>query len=230
MTYTQNNNLSPSQSCFPGDKDNKTTDYMLTRVEDRTVQNGHENELNDVFYIDHINIGTLSDFGINPTYKNYVNVDFAKFITAIHENFVFLNNAISNSGTPSEPDTPSEPNTPQDSNYYYYVGLTQPDSSTVISNTVGKGQQGWHLIGDTLSGYSLANPIYNGGNPTDCINLNENYDDVDYYIALPDGVCLRDGSGTDHSSEYLIQSGVTINSRTYNIFKDHFSDFMFIVY
>ena len=119
---------------------------------------------------------------------------------------------------------------PEAKPYYYYVGLTQPDSSTVISNAVGKGQQGWHLIGDTLSGYSLSNPIYNGGNPADCINLNAEYNDVDYYIALPNGVCLRDGSGTDHSSEYLIQSGVTINSRTYNIFKDHFSDFMFIVY
>ena len=115
-------------------------------------------------------------------------------------------------------------------NYYYYVGLEQPTGSTIISNIVGPGQMGWHLIGDTLDGYSLTNPIYNGGNPNNCINVNSNFDDVDYYIALPAGVSLRDGSGNDHSNEYLIQSAVIINGQTYNIFKDHFSDCMFIIY
>jgi hypothetical protein len=114
--------------------------------------------------------------------------------------------------------------------YYFYVGFIQPNNSTTISDIVNKGEIGWHLIGDTLEGYSLTNPIYNGGNPADCINLNEDFDDVDYYIALPDGVYLRDGSGQEHNEQYLIQSGININGHTYNIFKDHFSDFMFIVY
>ncbi len=134
--------------------------------------------------------------------------------------------------TPTGPTGDTTPTGPQgdESNYYFYVGLNQPTSSTVIDETVGAGQMGWHLIGETLDGYTLDNPIYNGGNPSDCINVNSDYDDVDYYIALPEGIGLRDGSGNDHSGEYLIQTGVTIGGHTYNIFKDHFSDAMFVIY
>ena len=115
--------------------------------------------------------------------------------------------------------------------YYFYVGLEKPTSaSNPAANVVGSGQQGWHLIGDTLEGYSLSNPIYNGGNPADCINLNPEFDDVDYYIALPVGVHMRDGSGAVHDDEYLIESNVEIKGHKYNIFKDHYSDAMFIFY
>lgn len=115
--------------------------------------------------------------------------------------------------------------------YYFYVGLEKPTSATnPAANTVGSGQQGWHLIGDTFEGYSLSNPIYNGGNPADCINLNPEFDDVDYYIALPVEIHLRDGSGTVHDAQYLIESDVEIKGHKYNIFKDHFSDAMFIFY
>jgi len=115
--------------------------------------------------------------------------------------------------------------------YYFYVGLEKPTSaSNPAANIVGDKQVGWHLIGDTVEGYSLSNPIYNGGYSSQTINVNADYDDVDFYVAIPTETHLHDGLGNELDSGFIIQSNVTIDNHTYNIFKIFNSDFLFVIY
>ena len=114
--------------------------------------------------------------------------------------------------------------------YYFYVGLTKPTSSTTISSTASAQQTGWHLIGDSIDGYSASSPVYVGGIPSQTINVNADYEDVDFYVAIPVGLNLHDGLGNIIDSLFLDTSNVTINEHPYNIFKIYNSDFLATIY
>ena len=126
--------------------------------------------------------------------------------------------------------------------YYWYVGVEKPTSaSNPAANLApsgwkpvfGDGQSrypGWRFIGNTLDNISEDNPLYNGGIYDQCINIDANFNDVDYYIALPVGLGLYDSDGKNYSSQYLIESDVTIAGHQYNIYKDHNSDVLFVIY
>ena len=114
--------------------------------------------------------------------------------------------------------------------YYFYVGLTKPTSSTTIGTPVTGQQMGWHLIGDSIDGYSVASPVYAGSVPSQTINVNPDYDDVDFYAAVPVGLSLHDGLGNIIDSLFLDTANVTINGHSYNIFKIYNSDFLATIY
>jgi len=115
--------------------------------------------------------------------------------------------------------------------YFFYVGLEKPTSaSNPAANLVGAQQMGWHLIGETITGYSASNPVYVGGNVNQTINVNPDYDDVDFYVAVPVGLNLYDGFGTYLTNDFIDTANVTIATHQYNIFKIHNSDFLFSIY
>ena len=114
---------------------------------------------------------------------------------------------------------------------FFYVGLEKPTSaSNPAANVVGAQQMGWHLIGSSLDGYNATNPVYVGGDVNQTINVNENYDDVDFYVAIPVGTHLYDGFGTYLDNDFIDTENVKIGEHTYNIFKIHNSDFLFSIY
>ena len=115
--------------------------------------------------------------------------------------------------------------------YFFYVGLEKPTSaSNPAANLVGAQQMGWHLIGETITGYSASNPVYKGSIPSQTININPDYEDVYFYIAVPVGLSIHDGLGNILDSQMLDTPNVTINGHVYNIFKDHNSDFLASIY
>ena len=118
--------------------------------------------------------------------------------------------------------------------YYWYVGLTQPTISTDPSqNTTTNNSDAnkWHIIGTSLGTYSAANPLYKGSLTT--ITLDENYDDVDFYICIPTQLSIYDGLGNDIADTQtftLMQSDIVIAGVHYRIYKQHNSEFMFNIY
>lgn len=112
---------------------------------------------------------------------------------------------------------PSEPK-----NYYVYIGLTEPTAATIIGDELAESNDdtGWHLIGTTLT-----SPLWA---PTaDGIVLNENYEDVDFYIAAPGNFGVYDGLGT--SVAYQSLGNVQIDGVTYNVVKGAAAEFAFTI-
>lgn len=116
--------------------------------------------------------------------------------------------------------------------YFFYVGLEKPtsDSNPAATYVHANWVPGWHLIGNSIDGYNSTNPIYVGGDANQTINLNENYDDIDFYVAIPVGTHLYDGFGTYLDNDFIDTENVKIGENTYNIFKIHNSDFLFSIY
>ena len=118
--------------------------------------------------------------------------------------------------------------------YYWYVGTelpttsSNPSSNITTSNTTANA---WHEIGTTLGSYSATNPLVNGSrNP---ININPEYDDVLYYICIPVGLGIYDGSGTNVAGSNtfpLVSGNITIAGKQYNIYSNVNSDFLGKVY
>ena len=111
-------------------------------------------------------------------------------------------------------------------NYYLYIGLNKPTSATnpdndLSSNNIplyeGYRAAGWINLGSTISQYNASNPAYNGGNQT--IILDEDFDDVTCYIAVPSGMKTYDGLGNP-ISWILEESNITIKSHSYNIYRN----------
>lgn len=84
------------------------------------------------------------------------------------------------------------------SNFYWYIGTTLPSAlptsiSDIQSNST---QQGWHLIGSTLSGFE-----HDMNDRTNWITIVENAqseaDLIHYYIVIPTDVSFKDGLGTN---------------------------------
>jgi hypothetical protein len=123
--------------------------------------------------------------------------------------------------------------TVDDPNYYFYVGLTKPTSSTVIFNVVTGGNPGWHLIGDSLSGININNKAHDSSNPSNMISVEPTYttdDGVDYYIVIPTELSIYDGLGNNITSMYTNLGNVEIQGHTYKILKDHDFEFIFSIY
>ena len=126
--------------------------------------------------------------------------------------------------------------------YYWYVGGEKPTSaSNPAANLAPSGYKtvlgggtarypGWRVIGNTLDNISEDNPLYNGGIYEQCINIDANFNDVDFYIAVPVEFALYDSDGKNYSNQYLFESNVTIAGHQYNIYKDHNSDVLFVIY
>lgn len=123
---------------------------------------------------------------------------------------------------------------PQPKDLYWYIGLTQPTAETVIANDlateydattnpVTEASTGWRLIGTTLDGYT-----YDA--QTHTIVLNPDYNSVDYYIAFPGTLRVKDGLGTDITSSFTNIGTVTINEVTYNIYTEQRDEFGMIIY
>ena len=224
-----------SNAGYPGDKSNPSGNYRLISSKDKGAQNVN----NKILFIEHVNIGKLRNFAVNPTY-NTIEYKFSDFVTSLHENFRYLNtelenikNSLNGDNTTiyvPEPEPEPEPTPSTNTSYYFYVGLTKPTSSTTIGTPVTGQQMGWHLIGDSISGYTVSAPVYKGGDTNQTINVNANYDDVDFYVAIPVGLNLYDGFGTFLNNDFIDTANVTIASHQYNIFKIHNSDFLFSIY
>ena len=224
-----------SNAGYPGDKSNPSGNYRLISSKDKGAQNVN----NKILFIEHVNIGKLRNFAVNPTY-NTIEYKFSDFVTSLHENFRYLNtelenikNSLNGDNTTiyvPEPEPEPEPTQPTNTSYYFYVGLTKPTSSTTIGTPVTGQQMGWHLIGDSIDGYSVASPVYAGSVPSQTINVNPDYDDVDFYAAVPVGLSLHDGLGNIIDSLFLDTANVTINGHSYNIFKIYNSDFLATIY
>ena len=112
--------------------------------------------------------------------------------------------------------------------------MTQPTASTnpaTNTTTTDSDANKWHIIGTSLGSYSMSSPLYKGSlNP---ITLNEEYDDVDFYICIPVELSIYDGLGNDIASTAaftLISSNITIANVQYNIYKRHYAEFAFNIY
>ena len=117
--------------------------------------------------------------------------------------------------------------------YYWYVGKTKPTTSTnpESEKATADNAMGWHLVGASFNAddYDSGNMLHKGGAGT--INIDPDYNDVDYYIALPVGIRIYNGFGQDITSKYtLVSSSITIAGAIYNVYSDFNSEFGFHIY
>lgn len=115
--------------------------------------------------------------------------------------------------------------------YYWYVGTDNPIGISEIKDSDianADNEMGWHLIGTELGSYSSSNMLHKGGVGT--INIDPDYNDVKYYIALPIGIGIYDGLGNNLTSKYTLESTSTIMGVKYNVYSDINSEFTFNLY
>ena len=117
--------------------------------------------------------------------------------------------------------------------YYWYVGKTKPTTSTNPESEIATADNtmGWHLIGTSFNAdnYNSGNMLHKGGSGT--INIDPDYNDVEYYIALPVGIGIYNGFGNDITANYtLVSSSITIAGAQYNVYSDLNSEFGFHIY
>jgi hypothetical protein len=117
--------------------------------------------------------------------------------------------------------------------YYWYVGKTKPTTSTnpESEKATTDTAMGWHLIGTSFNAdnYNSGNMLHKGGAGT--INIDPDYNDVEYYIALPVGIGIYNGFGNDITANYtLVSSSITIAGAKYNVYSDFNSEFGFHIY
>jgi hypothetical protein len=117
--------------------------------------------------------------------------------------------------------------------YYWYVGKTKPTTSTnpESEKATADNAMGWHLIGASFNAddYDSGNMLHKGGAGT--INIDPDYNDVEYYIALPVGIGIYNGFGNDITANYtLVSSSITIAGAKYNVYSDFNSEFGFHIY
>jgi hypothetical protein len=116
----------------------------------------------------------------------------------------------------------------QPKNYYFYIGTTEPTANTIITDEIAEGNddKGWHFIGTSVGNYSAASPLW--APAADGIVLDEDFEDVEFYLALPGNQKVYDGLG----GEVLYQSlgVINIDGVSYNIYKGVSSEFAFKIY
>jgi hypothetical protein len=113
--------------------------------------------------------------------------------------------------------------------YYWYVGKTKPTTSTnpESEKATADNTMGWHLIGASFNAddYHSGNMLHRGAG-AGTINIDPEYNDVEYYIALPVGIGIYNGFGQDITSNYtLVSSSITIAGVIYNVYSDFNSEF-----
>ena len=117
--------------------------------------------------------------------------------------------------------------------YYWYVGLNKPTTSTDPTTELATADDamGWHKIGSLLGTYSKGSPLWAGASQGKVINLNPDYDDVTFYVALPVGIGIYDGLGNEVTHKFtLVSSDVYIAGRNYNVYSDLNSEFGLLLY
>ena len=115
----------------------------------------------------------------------------------------------------------------QSSDMYWYLGLTQPTDNTVITDELAENANslGWHFIGSTLGTYSATNPLNQN---TESFILNEDFDDVTYYVVLPGSLKVYDGLGGVVGYDNL--GTCTIDGVQYTIYQGLGSEFGFKIF
>ncbi len=109
-----------------------------------------------------------------------------------------------------------------DSNYYWYVGHTDPSTMSEISPMAEGNGPGWRKIGTTLPTYNENNRLWSSATNGDIVIASGlNFSNI--YIAIPNtttiphnglgGSCLEDGSYTK------LPNTTTIDRVTYTIYK-----------
>jgi hypothetical protein len=106
-----------------------------------------------------------------------------------------------------------------ETNYYWYVGQTNPSTMTSISPIVTDMESpGWRLIGTTLPTYSSSNMLWNSNN---VITTGSSL--AKQYVAIPaeSSACPRDGVGNDASTVdmYTRLSDITISGISYKVYE-----------
>ena len=104
--------------------------------------------------------------------------------------------------------------------YYWYVGQTNPASMTSITPIVTDNTSpGWRLIGTSVPTYSSSNMLYNPNVATIVTGTTLQYN----YIAIPtkSSAIMRDGGGNPGTSVNLctLIGTKTIENVVYNIYK-----------
>ena len=114
---------------------------------------------------------------------------------------------------------------------YWYIGLNEPTSATIISDDLAKGEyeMGWHYIQGVLTNYSELNPIF-AGSADNAIIINENYNDVDYYVVLPAGVGIHGALADPNPGDYTLVNTVELGGVHYNVYHAVGSEFAWILY
>ena len=113
--------------------------------------------------------------------------------------------------------------------YYWYVGLKKPDTSTnpILDLAIRDYFPGWHKIWKPLEEYNASNMLYNG--VTSSININ--WEDTTYYLALPIGINIYNGSGNNITSSFTLESSnVKIAGELYNVYSGYASKFNYNLY
>lgn len=113
--------------------------------------------------------------------------------------------------------------------YYWYVGLKKPDTSTnpILDLALRDYTSGWHKIWKPLEEYNASNMLYNG--VTSSININ--WEDTTYYLALPIGINIYNGSGNNITSSFTLESSnVKIAGELYNVYSGYASKFNYNLY
>ena len=110
-----------------------------------------------------------------------------------------------------------------DSNYYWYIGHTDPSTMNEISSSSmaeGNGP-GWRKIGTTLPEYNINNKLWSNGINGDIDISETTWSNI--YIAVPNTTIIpRDGlntSGIANGSYTKLPNTKTINGVTYTIYK-----------
>jgi hypothetical protein len=115
---------------------------------------------------------------------------------------------------------PAEP-----TEYYWYIGLQNPSNDVIAENLAEDGDSlGWHYIGTQLGTYSAATPL----NTNNGFVLDENFDDVDYFLALPGSLKAYDGLGG--AIPYTNLGTTTISGIEYTIYQGIGAEFNYKIY
>lgn len=109
--------------------------------------------------------------------------------------------------------------------YYWYIGLQNPSNDVIIENLAADADSlGWHYIGTQLGTYSAASPL----NANNGFILNEDFDDVDYFLALPGTLKVYDDLGT--VLPYTNLGTAIIGGIEYTIYQGIGAEFNFKIY
>lgn len=109
-----------------------------------------------------------------------------------------------------------------DSNYYWYVGHTDPSTMSEISPMAEGNGPGWRKIGTTIPEYNINNKLWSNATNGDIIIASgTNWSNI--YIAIPNTTTIpRNGleqSNIDNGSYTKLPNTKTINGVTYTIYK-----------
>ena len=104
--------------------------------------------------------------------------------------------------------------------YYWYVGQTPPESTSVNPSIVTGAVPGWHEIGTSIGTYTFASPLYNSDANPISSNPSRN---SNWYVAVPStsslGVYDSDDTNEVNAGNWVSFGNVSINNVQYDIYQ-----------